>query len=102
MGYLLFDQYSYLHFACGIIAYFWKISSLNLLYLHSIFEIIENTPYGIHFINYYLTLWPGGKPSSDTSLNMIGDTISVLIGWYTAQYIDYFGLKYNLYKPHLQ
>ena len=63
--------------------------------------IAENTPYGIHFINYYLTLWPGGKPSSDSKLNMIGDTISVLMGWYTAQYIDYFGLKYNLYKPHL-
>lgn len=102
MGNLLFDQYSYLHFACGIIAYFWKVSSTKLFYLHTMFEIVENTSYGMDIINHYFTLWPGGKPISDSNINIIGDTISVLIGWYSAQYVDHIGARYNLYNVHLK
>ena len=46
MGYQLFDKYTYLHFAMGIVAYFWNI-------LHTIFEIVENTQMGM---NNYIVL----------------------------------------------
>ena len=75
MGYRIFDQYSLLHFSVGVIAYFWGIDYMLLLLLHIIFEIVENTPTGIHFINKYLYFWPGGKPEPDSSINQIGDII---------------------------
>lgn len=62
MGNKLFDQYTYLHFATGIIVYFWNISLFNWIILHSFFEFIENTTFGINIINKYFTYWPGGKP----------------------------------------
>lgn len=48
---MLFDQYTYLHFAIGIVVYFWNISLINWVIIHTIFEIIENTQTGIHIIN---------------------------------------------------
>ena len=62
MGLNFIDQYSYLHFASGIIAYFFDISLLYWLIIHTVFEIMENTENGIFIINKYLTFWPGGKP----------------------------------------
>ena len=46
MGNLFIDQYTYLHFASGIIAYFWNISFKNWIMLHTIFELLENTIIG--------------------------------------------------------
>lgn len=100
MGKYLLDQYSYLHFASGIIAYFWKLNFKNWLLLHSLFEFIENTTFGMSFINN-LTFWPGGKPNKDTFTNIIGDTISTIIGWVTAYLIDDLGNKFGLYKKHI-
>jgi hypothetical protein len=102
MGLLFFDQYSYLHFACGIIAYYWNLSFNNWLVLHTLFELLENTQFGMNFINTKLTFWPGGKPRSDNLINMIGDTVFTLIGWYSAHYLDTVGNKYNLYKLHIK
>ena len=48
MGLKLFDQYTYLHFAVGIIAYFFNISILSWFAIHSIFELVENTNIGIN------------------------------------------------------
>lgn len=87
MGRQLFDQYTLLHFAVGIIAYFWNISFINTFLIHTIFEILENTTFGMRFINS-LTFWPGGKPSSDTIINSVGDTIALLSGWYMAYLLD--------------
>ena len=98
MGTKLFDQYTYLHFASGIIAYFWNISLQNWIILHIIFEILENTQMGMNFINKYITFWPGGKPKSDSGINSIGDTIGAIIGWLSAYYIDKLGQKYELYN----
>ena len=42
MGLKIFDQYTYLHFASGIIADFFNISILTWFVIHSLFEIIEN------------------------------------------------------------
>ena len=38
---------------------------------------------------------------SDSILNIIGDTIGVIIGWLSAYYIDSLGSKYGWYKRHI-
>jgi hypothetical protein len=88
MGYRYFDKYTYLHFAVGIVVYFWNISLLNLVILHSIFEFLENSQMGIHIINKYIVFWPGGKPKSDTIINNIGDTLGAVSGWLSAYYLE--------------
>jgi len=56
------------------------------LYLN---ELLENTDYGIYFIDKYITFWPGGKVKPDHILNsMIGDNISSILGWFSAYYLD--------------
>ena len=98
MGQYLFDQYSILHFAVGIIAYFWNISFMTTLILHILFEIIENTPYGMHIINTYMKIWPGGKPYADSFINSMGDNLSTALGWMSAYYLDKLSTKYGLYQ----
>ena len=97
MGSKFIDQYSLLHFAVGIIVYFWDIPLLTWFVLHTMFELIENTQQGIYFINNYITLWPGGKPKADSIVNSIGDTIFSLLGWIIAYYTDTMGKKWKLY-----
>ena len=101
MGARLFDQYTYLHFAVGIVAYFWNISVVNWFILHTLFEIVENTSTGMNVINTYIPFWPGGKPNSDAVINSIGDTIGAILGWITAYYLDQIGNRYGWYKLHL-
>ena len=102
MGSKLLDQYTYLHFATGIISYFWGVSFKTIFILHTIFEILENSELGIIFINKYFKFWPGGKPKADTIINCIGDTISISIGWYSAYLLDILGNKYGLYEKHIE
>jgi hypothetical protein len=98
MGYLLFDQYSLLHFAVGVIAYFWGFSLLSSFILHTVFEWIENTDQGIFFINYHLkNIWPGGKPAADNGINIIGDTISFVVGWILSRTLDIIGVRRGWY-----
>lgn len=97
MGLLLFDQYTYLHFATGIMFYFWGFKILDVFIIHTIFEILENSNMGLYIINNYFTFWPGGKPKSDSIINMVGDTIGVTIGWYSAYYLNRIGKKYDWY-----
>ena len=42
MGLKLFDQYTYLHFASGIIAYYLGLPMLWWFIAHTVFEITEN------------------------------------------------------------
>jgi len=84
MGVLLFDYYSLLHVAVGIVVYFWGISLEAWFILHALFEVIENSPCGVHFIDTYITLWPGGKKKPDTLLNSIGDQACSVLGWMIA------------------
>lgn len=86
MGNLLFDQYSLLHFACGIIAHFWDISLKNWFIAHAIFEAVENTNAGMSFINNYIQYWPGGKSAPDTLINSVGDQIAAILGWLFAEW----------------
>tara|TARA_B110001469_G_C9619323_1_gene308538 strand:+ start:951 stop:1262 length:312 start_codon:yes stop_codon:yes gene_type:complete len=102
MGLKLFDQYTYLHFATGIIMYFFGLPILVTIIIHTIFEIVENTNIGMNIINNLFKFWPGGKPYNDSIINCIGDTIGVLIGWISAYYIDNLGYKYGWYKKHIK
>ena len=75
MGENTFDQYSFLHFSVGAVAYYWDINLKNLILLHTLFEFLENTVEGIKLINKF-KYWPGGKDKADSPLNILGDTIS--------------------------
>ena len=101
MGKQTFDQYTYLHFAVGIISYYWGFKLKDVIIIHTIFELFENTPIGMNIINKYITIWPGGKPKSDSYLNIIGDTIGFIIGWLSAHYLDKIGSSYNWYFSHM-
>jgi len=92
MGKNFTDQYSLLHFASGVVAYFWGVDAKLLFIGHVVFEIIENSHLGMRVINDYITLWPGGKPAPDSLLNSTGDIVYAMIGWYMANILD------NLYN----
>lgn len=96
MGNTIFDKYTYLHFASGIISYFWNISLINWLIIHTAFEYIENTKQGVYFIDKYLTFWPGGKVKADSFINNIGDTIGAIIGWISAHYVSTLSFSQSL------
>ena len=98
MGHYFLDHYSYLHFASGIIAYFWNINFKYWLILHTLFETIENTQFGMNFINKYISFWPGGKPTADSFINIIGDTVSAMIGWLSAYLIVKLTSKHSIYQ----
>jgi hypothetical protein len=89
MGLRIFDQYSLLHFAAGVIAYFWSISFFVVVALHIFFEFFENTSIGMNLINtYFLRWWPGGKTHPDNLLNRTSDTIFTGLGWIAAAQLD--------------
>lgn len=100
MGFRLIDQYSLLHMSTGVIMYFFNFSLLTSFIIHFIFEILENTSYGINIINK-ISFWPGGKPSADTYINIAGDNIFFILGWLLAYSVDYYGSKYGLYSRHI-
>jgi len=100
MGLRLFDQYTYLHFATGVVVYFWNISLSVWILLHTVFEILENTEIGMKLINTF-PIWPGGKPYADTIANSFGDTLGALMGWVSAYSLDNIGAKYGWYSKHL-
>ena len=102
MGKFIFDQYTYLQFAVGIIVYFWGVKFKYWALIHLLFEIIENSPSGIKFINTKLTFWPGGKPKADSFINILGDNIGALLGWLAANYLDKLGVKMGWYDPHIK
>lgn len=85
MGVHFCDEYSLLHLAAGIVAYFWNISIEMLTVLHIIFELLENTKFGVNFIDHYLPFWPGGKLYPDGLINSISDVLFSIIGWYLAE-----------------
>lgn len=88
MGNVLFDHYSLLHAAVGIVCFYWGIPIDWGVILHIIFELVENSAWGVNFIDNTFTKdklvwfgWPGGKEKPDAPINMFGDTISFAIGW---------------------
>ena len=97
MGLYAIDQFSLLHFAVGILAYFWGFSAVHTLLFHIGFELVENTTMGMDFINTYIQFWPGGKPYADSIVNQISDTVMTMIGWYVSQYADAVSKEKHLY-----
>ena len=101
----LLDQYTYLHFAAGIIAYFWGLSFTTWLIAHGLYEFVEITPAGTDFINrYFGSIWPGGgKHKAEYFLNNgLGDTISSIIGWLSAYLLDKVGSNLGWYSMHIK
>jgi len=88
MGKNFIDKFTYLHFGSGIVSYYWGLSLFWWVFVHTIFEILENSKKGVYIIDNYLTLWPGGKQSSDSFINSLGDTFAAVIGWISAYYIS--------------
>ena len=88
MGQQLLDQYSLLHWASGVVAYFWDVPFDYWLIAHVGFELAENTDPGMRFINKNLTYWPGGKTERDSFVNIVGDNAVAMLGWYCAWKLD--------------
>ncbi len=71
----LFDRFSIPHAGAGVIAGSMGMGLFPLVAYHTVFELLEN---------YYLKkrfahVFPDS--STDTMMNMIGDTICVVAGW---------------------
>ena len=106
MGHLFADQYSLLHFASGVIMYFWYVPFVVALLGHIFFEYVENTKAGMHFINRYfrkqwIFQWPGGKDEADKPINSyLGDNFFFALGWIASSALDNMGHKYKWYTKH--
>jgi hypothetical protein len=83
MGLYFTDKFSLLHFAVGVIVYYWNMSFLTWFVAHAIYEYVENTEYGMKIINGFV-FWPGGKDHADSYLNRVGDQFYGLLGWIIA------------------
>lgn len=98
MGQQFADQYSLLHWAVGILAYFWGFGFIASMVIHTLFEWAENTHTGIRFINETLHgIWPGGKPKADSLRNCVGDTVFFGAGWFSAKILDDLGKTQKWY-----
>ena len=97
MGKYFLDQYSLLHLASGVVAYFWGVPPGAWFIAHLSFEVAENTEVGMRFINDNLTWWPGGKPRADEFINIVGDNASAMLGWWVAMKLDDEGKRKKWY-----
>lgn len=88
MGEYFTDNFSILHFASGIIFYYFGISFSTSFVAHLLFEAVENQEFAMGIINK-TGLWPGGKDTADTIVNSLGDQIYFSIGWMLSKYLDY-------------
>ena len=96
MGKRFLDQYSLLHFASGVVAYFWGVPMKWWILAHLTFELSENTVVGMKFINN-LAWWPGGKPHADSFVNIVGDNVTAFAGWWIASKLDQEGKRRKWY-----
>ena len=90
MGKNFIDNFSLLHFAVGIIAYFWGIDFWVFNILHILFEIVENTDCGMEVINkgFLKDIWPGGKEYTDSFSNSLADVGFGALGWLLAYLVS--------------
>ena len=100
MGERFLDQYSLLHFAVGIVAYFWGLPLWFWNLIHILFELAENTEMSMYYINHHLPLWPGGKEYADTWINRLGDIIIGHLGWMLAYWLDLYGTQRGWFHRH--
>jgi hypothetical protein len=89
MGIYFTDKFSLLHFASGIIAYYWNFSLIFWFIFHFLYEVIENSQKVYKLIDKF-PLWPGGKKAPDSYINSLGDQFYSVLGWvFTHYYIKY-------------
>lgn len=106
MGHRFADQYSLLHFASGVIMYFWYVPFVVALLGHMFFEYVENTKAGMRFINTYfrkqwIFKWPGGKDKADKPINSyLGDNFFFSLGWLISSGLDILGDNHKWYDKH--
>lgn len=107
MGGQLLDQYSLLHAAVGVVAYFWNVPFWFGVLLHAVFEWAENTATGIWWVNrlfvepgWFGLGWPGGKREPDALVNRVGDTGAFAVGWLAAAGLDWVGVRRGWYAGH--
>lgn len=81
------DQFSYLHFASGITAYFFGFKLKNWMLLHLAFDIFDNSNWGIQFVQKYVSFLKQPRYGSDPPLNIIVDNIISVLGWVSAYYL---------------
>jgi hypothetical protein len=84
MSQVFTDEFSLLHFATGIVAYFLGIPLGWWFLLHATFELFEDTHTGVRIINkLFGKIWPGGgKKVPDSFLNSeLGDNFYAVLGW---------------------
>jgi hypothetical protein len=98
MGFRLLDQYSLLHAAMGVVLYFWGVPLLWAIIAHSVYELAENTPWGMRMIQG-IAFWPGGKWEADSWVNIVGDTVSFTAGWGAAAALNQMGAARGWYYP---
>lgn len=92
MGTHFLDAFSYLHVASGISIGFWidamQMTPLSgfflMMALNVSFELLENTDFGMKLIQM-VPLWPGGKDTQDSGVNMAGDILMVMFGYLSAR-----------------
>jgi len=100
MGIYFTDPFSLLHFATGVIVYFWGISFQSWFLLHLFYEFITNTKFGIWFINHVVTIWPGGKLNYDSYINILGDQFYGMLGWIFTHYFMKIFYKNSIYNTY--
>lgn len=98
MGTYFADQYSLLHFCVGAIAFFWNVPFVWGFLAHFVFEILENTEWGVRAINRYIIdpgffSWPGEKHHPDAAINIAGDNTFFAVGWWVARGLDAVGRR---------
>ena len=99
----MFDQYSLMHFASGVTAYFWGIGPLTWNIIHFGWELFENSPVGLAAVNKYWK-WPGRKKpmERDSVANSIGDNIAANLGYWCARYLDEYGKAHRWYDGDVE
>ena len=88
MGEYFTDNFSILHFASGIIFYYFGISFSTSFVAHLLFEAVENQEFAMAIINKS-GWWPGGKDKADSVINSLGDQFYFSLGWMLSKYLDY-------------
>ena len=95
----IFDIYSFSHITHGILFYFLlkylNYNTINGLYitiiLEILWEIFENTPY---IINKYRKKKEFQNYKGDSIVNMIGDTIFTILGYYLSYKFEKIAILY--------
>lgn len=86
MGIEIADTFSLLHFASGIIFYYWGMTLPLWILVNVVYEILENTV--MLKIIQKIPNWPGGKNFSDSIVNSTADIVFSTLGWVFASMVD--------------